>query len=577
MSGLSSGADSNNINPSGTGGWFNWQDVIAGLSIAGLLLPQAVAYSSIAGLPPEAGVIALFAGLTGYGLLGTSRFAIVSATSSSAAVLAVATLSIADGNEALRLSLAVGLTLLTGFFFLLAGLMRMGGITSFIARPVLRGFAFALAIDITIKQIPGMTGLHTAAHGSISGLLQELITRIAMWNQVAVMTGIGALVLLFILSRYRHIPAGVIVILLGIAVDKWIDLSRYQVGLVGDIHLQLVMPSLPLLTQPEWMHLGMSALAIAMLLYTESYTSIRNFSFKYGDTTTPNRDLLVLGVCNLFSGLFHGMPVGAGYSATAANEAAGATSRLAGWVAAATMLIVVLTMLPLIALIPKPVLAAITIYSVAPSLNPMVFRIYFAWRRDRLVILAAISGVLLFGVLNGLLVAVAISLIITLRQLSESSVLILGRLGESRDFVDMRMHPEARPVPGIIIMRPDEPLFFANAERIMGKMQQAIAVAAQNGGSPVHTVIMSLDESSDLDSTSLEALRTFQQAVTGSGRQLLLVHLNGTIYRLLQQIDPPVIPSASLSERGVSEAVSRVMLNRAEQTAIPVAADRPIE
>lgn len=575
MSGSSSGTDQYNTSPSGARGGFNWQDVIAGLSIAGLLLPQAVAYSGIAGLPPEAGVIALFAGLVGYGLLGTSRFAVVSATSSSAAVLAVATISIADGHEALRLSLAVGLTLLTGVFFLLAGLMRMGGITSFIARPVLRGFTFALAIDIILKQMPGMIGIHTAVHGNIFGLLQELAARVDVWNLVAAMIGVVTLVLLIMLSRYRHVPAGVIVILLGIAVDKWLDLSRYQVGLVGDIHLQLAMPSLPLLTQPEWMHLGMSAMAIAMLLYTESYTSIRNFSLQYGDTVTPNRDLLVLGVCNLFSGLFHGMPVGAGYSATAANEAAGATSRLAGWVAAMTMLVVVLTMLPLIAMIPKPVLAAITIYSVAPSLNLMVFRTYFAWRRDRLVIISAIMGVLLFGVLNGLLMAVAISLVITLRQFSESSILVLGQLEENRNFVDIKMHPEARPVPGIMILRPDEPLFFANAERIRGKMQDTIA--AQNTDLPVHTIIVSLDESADLDGTSLEALQAFQQAVSDGGRQLLLVHLNSTIYRLLQQINPPVVPVVSLSELGISEAVSRVTgLGSTAQSAIPPAS-RPIE
>lgn len=160
-----------------------WPDVIAGVSIAGLLLPEAVAFSWIGNLPPQAGVVALFAGLICYGLLGTSRFAIVSATSSSAAVLAAATASIAGGDAGLRLSLAVGLVTLTGVFFVLIGLARMGSITDFIAKPVLRGFAFGLAIVTILKQFATVVGVHPQ-HGDMPRFVPELLGQAARWNWV---------------------------------------------------------------------------------------------------------------------------------------------------------------------------------------------------------------------------------------------------------------------------------------------------------------------------------------------------------------------------------------------------------
>ena len=161
------------------------KDLLAGLSIAGLLLPEAVAYSSIAALPPQAGVIALFAGLVCYGLLGTSRYAIVSATSSSAAVLAAATASLAGGDSALRLSLAMGLVLTSAVFFLLAGLFKLGGVTSFIARPVLRGFAFGLALTIILKQLASVAGVHLADNNLIR-FLPQLLDQLPRWNWPAI-------------------------------------------------------------------------------------------------------------------------------------------------------------------------------------------------------------------------------------------------------------------------------------------------------------------------------------------------------------------------------------------------------
>lgn len=527
-----------------------WHDVIAGLSIAGLLLPEAVAYASIGNLPPQAGVIALFAGLVCYGLFGSSRFAIVSATSSSAAVLAAATASIGHDDVGFRLTLAIGLVLITGLFFLIAGLARMGNITDFIAKPVLRGFAFGLAIIIIVKQCASMVGIHPP-NGDMYRFVSALLGQVAHWNLVGIAIGSVALMLLFLLARLKHVPGGLIVIVLGIVASKLIDLSQYGVGLVGTIHLELATPTLPLLSRSEWLRLGELGFAMVMILYAESYGSIRSFAIKHGDAVSPNRDLLALGASNLLSGLFHGMPVGAGYSATAANETAGAKSRWAGGVAALVLLTIVLTILPSIALLPEPVLAAIVIQAVSHTLNPAIFRPYLAWRRDRVVIIAAVVGVLVLGVLDGLLAAVGLSLLLLLQRISESTITVLGRLGQGHDFVSLTLYPDAKPVDGILILRPDEPLFFANVERVMQQAQSTIAAADP----AVHSVILSLEESPDLDSTSLEALHDFYRFVTSQDKRLLLARLKGPVYDLLQRTVPADLAVPSFSALSVDEAV----------------------
>jgi MFS superfamily sulfate permease-like transporter len=527
-----------------------WQDGIAGLSIAGLLLPEAVAYSSIANLPPQAGIIALFAGLVCYGLLGTSHFAIVTAPSSSSAVLAAVTASIAGGDNGLRLMLASGLVIITGLLFLLAGLARIGNITDFIAKPVLRGFAFGLSVIIALKQFANMVGVNSS-QSDILGLVSALSSQIANWNQAGIAVGAVAFGLLFMFARFQHFPGGLIVIGIGVATGHWLDLPSYGVSTVGTFNLQISAPTLPALSEAEWLRLGELGFGMVMILYSESYGSIRNFAMKHGDTVSPNRDLLALGVSNLVSGLFHGSPVGAGYSGTSANEAAGADTRRAGGFAALAVLVIVLTVLPGIALTPEPVLAAIVIHAVSHALNPAIFRPYLVWRRDRLVVLAAVAGVLFLGVLHGLLIAILISLVMMLRQFAESNISVLGRLGESHNFVDMAVHPEAKPVEGIIILRPDEQIFFANVDRILTQIRQTIIAA----GPSIHTVIVSLEETPDLDSSSLEALIDFFGSIVNEGRRYLLARLKHPVHEILKQAVPPSSAAPLFSGLSVDDAV----------------------
>jgi len=501
-------------------------DLIAGVSMAGLLLPEAVAYSGIAGMPPQAGVLALFAGLVVYALIGRSRFAIVSATSSSAAVLGAATLSLAGHDAALRAALAAGLVLLTGLAFLAAGALRLGSICSFISKPVLRGFSFGLAMVIIVKQLPKLTGSHPAADAALA-VGWQLLADLPHWNWSAIALGAFSLVALAALKRLPKLPGALLVIAVGIAAAQGLGLAARGVAVVGRIDLALALPSLPSLSQGQWVSLFELSLALVLLVFAESYGAIRTMALKHGDGVDPDRDLWALGAVNLVSGLVHGLPAGAGFSATAANEAAGATSAKSGWIAGLVVLGLVLLCLPWIELTPEPVLAAVVIHAVSHTLSLSAFKPYFAWRRDRFVVVAAAVAVIVLGVLNGLLAGIAISLAMTLRGLSEPRMSELGRRSDGHDYLGLQ-HDGVVPVPGVLILRPEAPLFFANVERMLTEMRKRIA------DSSPRAFVLSLEETPDLDGTTIEALAAFTAAQGAAGRAIVLARLKDPVLALLQ-------------------------------------------
>ncbi len=523
-------------------------DLIAGLSIAGLLLPEAVAYSGIANLPPQAGVIALFVGLATYGLLGRSRFAIVSATSSSAAVLAAGTLALAGGDSVSRAAVGAMLVLMAGVCFLIAGVARLGGLSHLIARPVLRGYTFGLACVIALKQLPHLMGVADVHGDFVPGLLAQLASVLPQLKPAALCTGLLALFLLFAGERLRRLPGSLLVIALGVAASGW--LAARGVTLTGEIHLAAS------LDWPRWPHRGQwvpsaeLAAALLLILYAESYSSIRGFALKHGDSVNANRDLLVLGVANVISGALQGMPVGAGYSGTSANEAAGARSRWAGLIAAATVLLLVLLALRWIERIPQPVLAAIVIHAVSKSLRLSTFAPYLRWHRDRLVALAAVLAVLSLGILNGLLLAIAFSLVMLLRQLATPRLSVLGRLAEGHDFVDIKGHPSAVPMPGMLIVRPEEPMFFVNAEALLTEVRQRVDACPD-----LRRVILSLEESPDLDGTVLESLGDFATWLGARGIELRVARLKDAARDALSRMALPQLPPQALDDWSVEDAV----------------------
>jgi MFS superfamily sulfate permease-like transporter len=523
-------------------------DLIAGLAIAGLLLPEAVAYASIANVPPQMAVIALFAGLLCYAAIGSSRFAIVSATSSSAAVLAAASISLAGGDAGARIAICAALVIASGAYFVAAAIARLGAITDFIAKPVLRGFTFGLAIVIVIKQLPNVAGV-SASSSNVFILLFNVLEKASQWNVPTLAIGVGSYVLLLLCGRIKALPGALIAIVIATLLCQWLGLHERGVALVGHLDIALVMPHLPQLSEPQWLQAGELALALALIVYAESYGSIRGFAMKHGDAVSPNRDLAALGVANLLSGLMQGMPVGAGYSASSANEAAGANSRLAGLFAAAVLLVIVLLLLPLIAYTPEAVLAAIVIHAVSHTLNPKPLLACFHLHRDRIVVVVAVLAVLFLGVVNGLLLAIGISIVMALHRFSESRLTELGRFNAGHDFVSIRLRPDAKREPGFLIVRPEEPLFFANVDRILHDVSALVSEKPD-----IETIILSLEESPDLDSSSVESLQTFCMTQQKAGKRVMFARVKDAAQVVLARVDLPVSPDWGLS---VDEAVRK--------------------
>lgn len=528
-------------------GTFKSADALAGLSLAGLLLPEAVAYSGLANLPPQAGVIGLFAGLVCYAIVGRSRHAIVTATSSSAAVFAAATLVLGANVAGQRAAFASILVCATGTAFLLAGCARLGAMSNLIARPVLRGFSFGLALVIAVKQWPHIVGMHVQSTDFIP-LVGEILRNVGAWQPTSLVVGVSALLGLFTLERVRYIPGVLVVIVAGIAAAPW--LASQGVVLTGPIHLGLEMPAIYMPAGGHWLPLVEFALALMFILYAESYSSIRTFALKHNDTVRPNRDLIALGIANVVSGAFHGTPVGAGYSGTSANEAAGAQSRAAGLFAAATVLALVVLFLPWIERIPAPVLAAIVIHAVSKSLRLGVFRPYFHWRRDRLVTLTAVAAVIVFGMLNGLLAAIAFSLAMLLHSLSSPRLSVLGRVG-GHDFVNVARFPQAQCTPGILVLRPEEPLFFANAEPLLVLARHRVLQQTD-----VRLVVFSLEESPDLDGTALESLGEFAAWLAARKIDMRVARLKESSRDALIRANFNQLPAAGLEYSSVDDAVS---------------------
>ncbi|WP_084733148.1 SulP family inorganic anion transporter [Sphingobium chungbukense] len=503
------------------------RDAMAGLSIAGLMLPEAIAYAGIAGLPPQRAILAAVAGACAYLVLGRSRFAIISPTSSSAAILAAALASLPPDAGPTG-TVATLIIIMVGMMFCVMAAARLGGLASFISRPVLRGFAFGLAITIIVKQWPIAVGL--SLHGSTIGtLLLALLGSVRSWHVASIFTALAALAALLLLRRMPHLPGAFLVLAGGIAASALFDLPGHGVASVGMIDL---IPHWEGMRWPGWQQLSrvaQLAAPIVLILFAESWGTMRTLALRHGDQVEPNREMAALGLANIAAAMVQGMPVGAGFSAGSAAEAAGAQSRWTGLVAAVTLAALVMLAMPLVARLPAPVLAAVVVAALLHALDPAPLIRLWRIRRDGVAALGAAAGVLIFGVLNGMLFAIALSLALLIRRLATPELRQLGQLASGHDYVDMARHRDAVSPPGMMILRPAEPLFFANAERVLGRVVEMVGVQADR-----HKLILSLEESFDLDSTALDALIEFDTLMKARGITLQLARVRDHVRDLMQ-------------------------------------------
>lgn len=524
----------------------NFANIVAGLAVAGLILPESIAYGSIAGLPPVHALAAALAGLSVYAIAGKCRVAIVTPTSASAAVLAAALTNI-GGSTGDRLALTLALVGCVGLLFFLAGLLRLGFIAAFVSRPVLHGFAFGLAASIVLKQLFSVTGVQTTAR-LLTVQLIEVLEGVARWNLAALSVAGGALGIMLALRRWRYIPAAFVMLTLTVAVSFIVDFNRMGVPTIGKIVLDFGLPTLPRFDGPRWLSVASGSFPLALILFVEAWGTSRTLALRHGDTLDPNRELLALGLANIAAATAGGQPVGAGFSASSANDAAGANSRLAGAVAAAALAVLLLVALPLIARVPSAVLSAIVIAALTHALDPAPMLRLWRLGRDQWIALAAASGVLAFGPLYGMLIAVSLSVLALAHRLAEHKIDRLGQLDGSEDYVDLARHPSAKIDRAILVVRPQEPLFFGNAEAIMNEIERATSNATR-------VVVLSLEESYDLDSSAIDVLGETATRLQARGQHLIFGRLKDPVRELLEKAGEPLASLAIQGQRSVAEAV----------------------
>ena len=484
------------------------RDFAGGISLAGLLIPEAVAYSSIAGLPPAFGITGAVVGPLAYAILGRSRLAVVSATSGAAALLAAGIANAAIPNAS-RVDCAVALAVLVGLFFTIGAALRITSLTSFISRAVLHGFGFGLAITISVRQLPALLGLSSTG-GTLLQTLSSLVSRAGEIHVPSLLAGLAALILLAVARRLKFTPAGLLLVLVSILAMRFGPADHLGISSAGAIAFQPTLPHLPAIAPEDWLRLARFAFPIAIVLLAESWATVRTLAAARGDPISAEREIAALGLANLASGLFRGLPVGAGFSIGNASAQAGTTSKLGAIFAAITVALAAVTIPGWVALLPQPVLAAIVISALAHALSPKPILSLFKLDRDQWVALAAAIGVLSLGIIDGLLFAVALSLFGLFRRLAYPSLSVLGRAG-GHDFVDCSTHPDAKPIPGMLIVRPDGPMFFGNADGVLaetGRRARAMGAA---------TVVLSLEETDDLDSSTIASISGFQRGDEGPG------------------------------------------------------------
>ena len=533
-----------------------WGDLTAGLCVAGLLIPEAVAYAGLARLPVVHALTATVTGLFIYAVFGGSRFAIVAPTSSTATLAAAAVLSIpgtADGTHTGDyLQALLALVLLAGGTLSLLACARQGQISAFISRPVLRGFAFALAITIVIKQLPDAFGFSLPPEVASDPLhiLFFALTHVQNWHLPSLAVALVAGIFVLVLKRFPLLPASMMVMVLSMVAAFFLDLKSMGIQEVGALQRPNFEIRIPTLRSDEWMRAAELAFGLVVLIFAESWGSMRSQALAHGDRLNANKELMVLGVCNMVSSLLQGLPVGAGFSASSANAAAGAQSRWAGAAALFIVAMAVAVALPVFHLLPRPVLAIAVISALWHAISPGPLITVWRMNRDRLLLVGSVIAVLVLGVLYGMLAAIALSLIAALRRFSQPVVHELGQLGTSRNFVVLDGHTDAATVAGVMILRPEEPLFFASAERVAAD----VLMAAGNKPS-VKFVILSLEESSDLDSTAAECLLELYKRLKNNGQQLTLARVKGPVRELLAHLSPNELGTADRMFWSVADAV----------------------
>jgi high affinity sulfate transporter 1 len=500
-------------------------DILAGLTLWGLLVPESMAYAGLAGLPPQVGLYTVVVALVVYALLGTSRHLVVGPTSATAVLLAstMAVFGPLAADPALYQANASALVIVVGLILLVAGFARLGFITQFLSKPVMDGFITGLAIFVIVGQLNKVLGV-PGVDGSAVEKLLHLVGELPNVNGVTLLVGAAALAILFLLPRLnRRLPAGLVVLFGFIALSSLLDLNgRYGVEVIGSLPGGLPAPALPTVSLIRFNELVLPAIGIVLVAYSESLGVARQFADKHHYEVDPDQELRALGAVNVVSGLFGGQLAGGGMSASAVKEGAGARSQMANLVTWAAAIVTVLFLTPLFASLPEAVLGALIIHAVWHVVAERKLQtVRLASRVEFWLGVLALLGVLLVDVLEGMIIGLLASVLLTLYRSSRPHVASLGRRNNLPGvYADRARNPDVARVPGVLIVRVDAPLYFANALTVRDRVRALVAAETPRA------LVIDFAAQDTLDYTSAEMLAGLAQELQRSGVALYAANVH---------------------------------------------------
>ena len=505
-------------------------DLIAGLTTAAVVIPKAMAYATIAGLPVQVGLYTAFVPMMIYAVLGSSRPLSVSTTTTIAILTAAELGQVVPGADSATLyRVSAMLTFMVGSILVLASLLRLGSVANFISEPVLVGFKAGIGFVIVLDQVPKILGIHIVK-GTFLHNVSAIVKGIPEASLITVVVGVAMIALLVGFERFLpRAPAPLVAVAAGIIGARFLGLQLHGVELIGRIP-----QGLPSITIPEFtlaQELWPAALGIALMSFTETIAAGRAFARSEEPPLRANRELLATGLANAGGAFFGAMPGGGGTSQTAVNRLAGARSQLAEVVTALATLATMLFLAPLLSLMPHATLAAVVIFYSIGLIRPTEFAHILKIRRTEFTwALAAFAGVIALGTLKGILVAIVISIVGLAYQVADPPVYVLGRKPGTNVFRQLsEEHPADETFPGLVLLRIEGRLFFANTGNIAEKMRRLV--------DPSKPMVVAIDFSAvpDLEYTALKMLSEAMKRLRDRGVILWLVGLNPGVLRMVQK------------------------------------------
>jgi high affinity sulfate transporter 1 len=505
-------------------------DLVAGVTVWGLLIPEMIAYAGLAGLPPQAGLYTLLASLGLYAVLGTSRQLVVAGTSASAVLVFSAVTALAPQSPTGYLTLAAGMVVITGLVFALAGVLRLGFITAFLSRPVMTGFVFGLAIFVTVGQLPKLFGIEKGGGDTVAQLV-HVIGHLGSAGWVTFAVGAASLGLLFGLERFApRLPGGLVLLVLGIALSALLHLDEHGVATVGAIPTGLPTAAWPHITVSDLWVLLPSAVGMMLVIFSEALGAGQTFADEHGYRLDANQEMLAIGVANIGSGVLGGLACGGSLSQSAVNDGAGARTELSPLVAAALSLVTIIALTPLFRDLPEAVLAALIIHAVSHLMKVREMRRFHRLvPREFWLGVLTLTGVVVLDVLPGLILGVTVALVLLIYRSSRPTVSVLGADPATPGaFADVRRHPGVTPVPGVLIVRPNAALYYVNAAVVCDTITARVTAADPRP----RCVVLDLDATDELDITTAEQLGKLETWLSRAGVDLCLAHAHDPLLRI---------------------------------------------